>query len=101
MKRIRNIRFLFIIIAAVFAVFIFSAIAWAATNGPINSDDIGDGEGTSHTSTVYYTKQSSPFTAWVDEVYYGGRKPSNYPLTCVVNGDATKLYTRDGMAAVG
>lgn len=45
------------------------------TNGPISSDDSGDGCGTDHTSTVHYNKDTSPFVAYVDKVNYGGRKP--------------------------
>ena len=71
------------VLAAVLSLLIFSAVAWALSDGPITSDPIGDGKGTAHSSTVYYTKQSSPFIAWVDRVYYGGRKPSTtFLLEC-------------------
>ena len=63
-------------------VLLISAVTLAAENGPIYSDGIGDGYGTSHHSTVYYTKQSDPFIAWVDRVYFGGRKPDTSIEEC-------------------
>ena len=70
------------VLAAVLSLLIFSTVAWALSNGPKTSDPIGDGNGTAHSSTVYYTKQSSPFIACVDRVYYGGRKPSTGSTEC-------------------
>ncbi len=47
------------------------------SNGPITSDDIGDGHGTSHSSTVWYYKDTDPdFVAQAYKVRYGGRHPS-------------------------
>ena len=72
--------FLLVPIVTAFAAF---AVVWADENGPETTDDIGDGYGTSHTSTVYYTRQLSPFIAWVDRVYFGGRKPDDsFPGQC-------------------
>ena len=52
------------------------------SDGPKTSDGIGDGYGTSHSSTVYYTKQTNPFVANVDRIYYGGRKPKEHFGEC-------------------
>ena len=50
-------------------------------DGPLTRDDLGDGEGTSHSSKVRYTKETDPiFSATADRVVYGGRKPV-YPCT--------------------
>ena len=44
------------------------------SNGPKTSYDVGDGNGISHSSTVYYTKETDPFVAEVDRVHFGGRE---------------------------
>ncbi len=44
-------------------------------NGPISSDKIHDGGGTSHKSYVYYQVWYDPYYANVREVYYGARRP--------------------------
>ena len=47
------------------------------SNGPVTSDDIGDGHGTSHSSTVWYYKDTEPhFVAQAYKVRYGGRHPT-------------------------
>ena len=45
------------------------------TNGPITSDQTGDGS-TSHSSKVYYYKDTDPFVAQAYRIYYGGRANS-------------------------
>ncbi len=75
-------RGLMAVLVPLIGVLLFSAVASAAENGPTTSNLIRDGYGASHHSTVYYTKQSVPFIAWVDRVYFGGRKPSINFISC-------------------
>lgn len=72
------------VVAAAVGLLTFSTTVWAYSNGPKNSDNLQDGGGTSHSSTVYYNRQLSPFIAWVDRMYYGGRNfdTSDNPIVC-------------------
>ena len=56
-------------ITAVFAFVLISSVAWALTNGPNNTTDVYDFNGITHSSTVHYTRQHSPFIAWVDRIW--------------------------------
>ena len=71
----------FISVVALFAV---AAVALALTDGPEESDDHQDGNGTSHESTVHYTRQLVPWIARVDKVHFGGRGEdlSDEPFQC-------------------
>lgn len=70
-------------ITAVVAFVLISSVGWALTNGPNNTTDFYDLDGITHSSTVHYTRQLSPFIAWVDKIYYGGRKPGGLsPFGC-------------------
>ena len=66
-------RLLVVVLVALLVVLASSTVAWALSNGPETSS-LNDGYGTSHSSTVYYDKETNPFVAEVDRVYYGGRK---------------------------
>ena len=66
-------------------------------NGPIQSDNAGDDEGTSHSSTVWYYKDTDPhFVAQAYRIYYGGRHPE---MWCASNKlwrmDSRKYYEWD------
>ena len=49
-------------------------------DGPYDSDDVSDGHGISHSSYVYYTKETDPFVAEVDRIHYGAREKEEEPL---------------------
>ena len=87
---------------SVVALLVLAAVALALEDGPETRDDIGDGHGTSHQSTVYYDKDTDPFVAHVDRVYFGGRKPANMtPYECCEGGGTTRPCTSAGTAASG
>ena len=54
--------------------------AWQYENGPITSKNIGDcvGAYTDYSSTVRYDHTQTPNVFYVDEIYYGGRKPDKF-----------------------
>ncbi len=94
--KVRRRLWLLFLVVPVVAAFGAFAVAWADEDGPETSDAIGDGYGTSHTSTVYYDRQLSPFIVWVDRVYYGGWKPDTnfYGQCCGAWREKNALYKK-------
>ncbi len=76
MKKLIDIRLVAIVavIAALMAVSVSTASTGYIWNGPIETDDLKDGEGISHSSKVRYQKADYPFVAISDKVTYGGRR---------------------------
>ncbi len=72
------------VLAAVLSLLIFSAVAWALSR---RADNLGSYRRRKRHCAFQYcftTQNSHPtFIAWVDRVYYGGRKPSTtFLLEC-------------------
>ena len=82
MKKLLDIRLVAVVavLAALMAVSVSTAlgsptmIVGYVWNGPIETDDLNDGEGISHASKVRYQYAYNPFVAVSDRVNYGGRK---------------------------